>query len=189
MSDCGITTDKIDQAIANYCSDTTKELDNLTEELKSDSELEFTINKMNNINITNDIQMRSEQHNGDLITKQLLHDAVDGYMMNGIIGSGKIEFDDIITNHQEHDRSTSPFYTRLNENIVENSFNNVLYTEQKPICTQTSAVENSRSMIYHHHHQNGNLNDFTDLSSTNSANDVCNELMLHSVNLDDGMNF
>lgn len=176
MSDCGITTDKIDQAIANYCSDTTKELDNLTEELKSDSELEFTMNKMNNINIRNDIEeIRSQKH--DLLTKQLLRDDVDGYMISGVNN----DFDEQIANHRERERSTSPFYARLNEKVEENNINNLLYTEQKPM----SSTDSARPNIYHH--QNSNLNDFTNAISTNSVYNGCNELMLHSVNLDDGI--
>lgn len=183
MSDCGLTTDIIDQAIANYCSDTTKELDNLTEELKSDSELEFTINKLNNLNTTTEITIRShQQQNGDSLTKHLLHDAVGSYMNGGGSSSSSIDGGNA---HRERDHSTSPFYTHLSENGVTNSFNNVLYDEPIKSST-TTAIESKTSFVQPtiYHHQNGNSNDCVDGHVGGSANDVCNELMLHSVNLD-----
>lgn len=156
MSDCGLSTDMINQAIANYCSDTTKELDNLTEELKSDSELEFTMNKIH----LND----NNQHKN-------VPTAKNEYIVNGR--------DD---NCHDNDIS-SPFNTHnaieTDGESIENNFIH-LYDKTKPNegekCGEVGVGGENKE-------RERNGQSIEETKDTVDGGDVCDPMMMHSVNL------
>lgn len=102
MSDCGVLSESGDQAIANFCTDTYRELDNLTEELK------HTDTDLASVN-TNILKLNENNQNCDVESQRRFFD-VDENAQHGLI-----------------EEYASPSYTHLNQAIESRYSGDVMF--------------------------------------------------------------